>query len=104
MNLLKNNGWKCLWRGHPAQPTDQLKPPTLKIPFPYAVLLSGEFTPTKFEHVRHMQSILLALMAQPPLLVSKTLGLGTTRCLCSNETQSSPRDWNRPAIRKLRSG
>ena len=26
MNLLKNNGWKCLWRGHPAQPTDQLKP------------------------------------------------------------------------------
>ena len=27
MNLLKNNGWKCLWRGHPAQPTDQLKPP-----------------------------------------------------------------------------
>ena len=28
MNLLKNNGWKCLWRGHPAQPTDQLKPPT----------------------------------------------------------------------------
>ena len=24
--LLKNNGWKCLWRGHPAQPTDQLKP------------------------------------------------------------------------------
>ena len=29
MNLLKNNGWKCLWRGHPAQPTDQLKPPHL---------------------------------------------------------------------------
>ena len=27
-HLLKNNGWKCLWRGHPAQPTDQLKPPT----------------------------------------------------------------------------
>ena len=31
MNLLKNNGWKCLWRGHPAQPTDQLKPPTAVI-------------------------------------------------------------------------
>ena len=31
MNLLKNNGWKCLWRGHPAQPTDQLKPPGVHI-------------------------------------------------------------------------
>ena len=26
-NLLMNNGWKCLWRGHPVQPTDQLIPP-----------------------------------------------------------------------------
>ena len=35
MNLLKNNGWKCLWRGHPAQPTDQLKPlPTPLGPLP----------------------------------------------------------------------
>ena len=32
MNLLKNNGWKCLWRGHPAQPTDQLKPPVIPPP------------------------------------------------------------------------
>ena len=36
MNLLKNNGWKCLWRGHPAQPTDQLKPPETKTRFPTA--------------------------------------------------------------------
>ena len=49
MNLLKNNGWKCLWRGHPAQPTDQLKPKKnacepsqLCIPgFPCNALLGG---------------------------------------------------------------
>ena len=27
VNLLENNGWNCLWRGHPAQPTDHPKPP-----------------------------------------------------------------------------
>ena len=24
--LPMNNGWNCLWRGHPVQPTDHLKP------------------------------------------------------------------------------
>ena len=24
--MLMNNGWKCLWRGHPVQPTDHLMP------------------------------------------------------------------------------
>ena len=24
--LLMNNGWNCLWRGHPVQPTDHLMP------------------------------------------------------------------------------
>ena len=31
---LRNNGWKCLWRGHPAQPTDQLKPLSCPTPCP----------------------------------------------------------------------
>ena len=25
-DLLMNNGWSCLWRGHPVQPTDHLMP------------------------------------------------------------------------------
>ena len=53
MNLLKNNGWKCLWRGHPAQPTDQLKPPlTTRNGMPRHGVIVTQWTPDK--HHQHI--------------------------------------------------